>query len=213
MSSRRSQRCPSIGLWPRSCRNGCAWARPGLRFTRSLPGWRIPGGGLFRSPGTVVDRSGAAAAPGRPAAPSAAGCSSDHGRGRRGQRIRHRSCDRGRRSRRPERRTERAGVAAAAVVARGDVDSVVRVPGRAARQALPIAKGGDQGRLTARSGVNTALGASRTWLFFRCRSPGPVATFLLDVGEGALVRRTGRIAPTASRALVPHAAWCMFATA
>ncbi|MFI2740350.1 hypothetical protein [Streptomyces sp. NPDC018711] len=60
-----------------------------------------------------------------------------------------------------------------------------------------------------------ALDASRPRLFFHCRSPGPVAKFLLDASNVALVRRTGRMAPRAPRrpALVPHAAWCVFATA
>ncbi|MEU7008807.1 TspO/MBR family protein [Streptomyces sp. NPDC046332] len=85
----------------------------------------------------------------------------------------------------------------------------------AAGHALGIAKGADQRRLAARFGVNLALNAGWTWLFFRCRSPraGLAATLLLDVSNVALLRRTSRVDPAAARALVPYAAWCAFATA
>ncbi|MGW0117854.1 TspO/MBR family protein [Streptomyces sp. NPDC003327] len=85
----------------------------------------------------------------------------------------------------------------------------------AAGHALGLAKGADRRRLAALFGVNLALNAGWTWLFFGCRSPraGFAATLLLDVGNVALIRRTGRVDPAAARALVPYAAWCAFATA
>src|SRR4051794_6705852 len=63
--------------------------------------------------------------------------------------------------------------------------------------------------------VNLATNAAWTWLFFGRRSVlgGLVGTVALDVSNADLIRRTARYDPAAARALVPYAAWCLFATA
>lgn len=49
----------------------------------------------------------------------------------------------------------------------------------------------------------------------RLRSPkaGLCGTVLLNLSNMELVHRTNRIDPSAARALVPYAGWCLFATA
>ncbi|MEU0398529.1 TspO/MBR family protein [Streptomyces sp. NPDC006208] len=53
------------------------------------------------------------------------------------------------------------------------------------------------------------------WLFFRKQSPaaGLLATLALDVSNVQLIGRVVRADKTAAVALLPYAAWCVFATA
>lgn len=63
--------------------------------------------------------------------------------------------------------------------------------------------------------VNLALNAGWNWMFFRARSPkaGLATTALLDVSNAELIRRAARVDTAAAAALLPYAAWCIFATA
>jgi benzodiazapine receptor len=63
--------------------------------------------------------------------------------------------------------------------------------------------------------VNLATNAAWNWLFFARRSPaaGLAGTLALDLSNADLVRRVGRHDRTAAAALLPYAAWCLFATA
>jgi tryptophan-rich sensory protein len=64
-------------------------------------------------------------------------------------------------------------------------------------------------------GVNLALNAGWTWMFFGLRRPraGLAGTVLLDLSNLELIRRMARTDPRAAAALAPYAAWCVFATA
>jgi benzodiazapine receptor len=64
-------------------------------------------------------------------------------------------------------------------------------------------------------GVNLAANAAWTWMFFARRSTvaGLVGTLALDASNADLIRRTARHDPAAAKALLPYAAWCLFATA
>jgi tryptophan-rich sensory protein len=64
-------------------------------------------------------------------------------------------------------------------------------------------------------GVNLAANAAWNWLFFGRRSVlgGLAGTVALDVSNADLLRRTSRHDRPAARALIPYAAWCLFATA
>jgi benzodiazapine receptor len=64
-------------------------------------------------------------------------------------------------------------------------------------------------------GINLAANAAWTWLFFARRSTraGLAGTLALDVSNADLIRRAARHDPPAARALLPYAAWCLFATA
>ncbi|MFF8507839.1 TspO/MBR family protein [Streptomyces sp. NPDC015492] len=80
------------------------------------------------------------------------------------------------------------------------------------------ALGGDEGQgrsIAARFGVNLALNAGWTWLFFGRHSPRAAlaGTVLLDLSNAELIRRLARTDRVAARALVPYALWCAFATA
>lgn len=75
---------------------------------------------------------------------------------------------------------------------------------------------GKQRRALAPSlGLNLTLNTAWNWLFFRRRSTaaGVAGTVLLDVSNADLIRRTARADRTAATALLPYAAWCLFATA
>ncbi|MER5961386.1 TspO/MBR family protein [Streptomyces sp. NPDC002057] len=82
-------------------------------------------------------------------------------------------------------------------------------------RALDRARGRDRRGVAAGLGVDLALNAGWTWLFFGCRSPraGAVGTLLLNAANVELIRRVGRADAAAGRALLPYAAWCVFATA
>ena len=71
-----------------------------------------------------------------------------------------------------------------------------------------------RGLLTA-YGVNLAANVAWSWMFFARRSTlaGLAGTLALDVSNADLLRRTTRDDPAAARALLPYAAWCVFATA
>jgi tryptophan-rich sensory protein len=81
--------------------------------------------------------------------------------------------------------------------------------------ALGRTRGPERARVAADFGVNLALNAGWTWLFYRCRSTraGLAGTLALDLSNASLLRRTARVDPTAARALIPYTAWCAFATA
>ncbi|MFH7594434.1 TspO/MBR family protein [Streptomyces racemochromogenes] len=85
----------------------------------------------------------------------------------------------------------------------------------AAGHALGRSRGRERAGTALAFGVNLALNAGWTWLFFRRRSPGAAlaGTLALDLSNAALIRRTARTDPVAARALLPYAAWCVFATA
>ncbi|MER7911253.1 TspO/MBR family protein [Streptomyces sp. NPDC096068] len=80
---------------------------------------------------------------------------------------------------------------------------------------LARARGARRTALAASLGADLVLNAAWNHLFFRRRSPwaGVVGTVLLDVGNVRLLRRTYAVDRTAGRALLPYAAWCLFATA
>ncbi|MFJ4868916.1 TspO/MBR family protein [Streptomyces sp. NPDC088757] len=80
---------------------------------------------------------------------------------------------------------------------------------------LARARGPRRTALAASLGVDLVLNAAWNHLFFRRRSPwaGVVGTALLDVANVRLLRRTTAVDRTAGRALLPYAAWCLFATA
>ncbi|MFI5640235.1 TspO/MBR family protein [Streptomyces goshikiensis] len=86
----------------------------------------------------------------------------------------------------------------------------------AAGHALDRAEGRSERRgLAVALGVNLALNAAWSRLFFGLRSPraGLAGTLLLDASNVRLLRRVHRIDPVAGRALIPYVAWCAFATA
>jgi benzodiazapine receptor len=64
-------------------------------------------------------------------------------------------------------------------------------------------------------GVNLAANAAWSWLFFARRSTlaGLAGTLMLDASNADLLRRTARHDRAAAAALLPYAAWCLFATA
>ncbi|GLW73841.1 TspO and MBR-like protein [Kitasatospora phosalacinea] len=84
-----------------------------------------------------------------------------------------------------------------------------------AGHALGRTRGRERAALAAAYGTNLTLNAGWTWLFFGLRSPaaGTAGCLLLDADTLHLIRRTARHDPAAATALVPYAAWCLFATA
>ncbi|MEU4238534.1 TspO/MBR family protein [Actinoplanes sp. NPDC026619] len=64
-------------------------------------------------------------------------------------------------------------------------------------------------------GTNLAANAAWNWLFFGRRSVlgGLAGTLALDASNADLIRRTAKHDTVAAKALVPYAAWCLFATA
>jgi len=82
-------------------------------------------------------------------------------------------------------------------------------------RALLRARGRGRRALAAGLGVNVALNAAWSQLFFGLRSTkaGLVGTVLLDISNADLIRRTAAVDPVAAGALVPYGAWCAFATA
>ena len=76
-------------------------------------------------------------------------------------------------------------------------------------------RGRDRRELLAAYAVNLATNAAWSWLFFgrRLVVAGLAGTLALDASNADLLRRTARSDPAAARALVPYAAWCVFATA
>ncbi|MFD9472021.1 TspO/MBR family protein [Streptomyces goshikiensis] len=85
----------------------------------------------------------------------------------------------------------------------------------AAGRALHRAEGPERRGLAVALGVNLALNAAWSWLFFARRSPraGLAGTLLLDASNVRLLRQMHRIDPAAGLALTPYVAWCAFATA
>ncbi|OKI51999.1 TspO/MBR family protein [Streptomyces sp. MJM1172] len=85
----------------------------------------------------------------------------------------------------------------------------------AAGRALHRAGGPERRGLALALGVNLALNAAWSRLFFARRSPraGLAGTLLLDASNVQLLRRVHRVDPVAGRALIPYVAWCAFATA
>ena len=63
-------------------------------------------------------------------------------------------------------------------------------------------------------GVNLAVNAAWSWVFFRGHRLGPAVGVagVLALSSGDLVRRTARVSPTAAAALAPYPVWCGFAT-
>ncbi|GAA4876769.1 TspO/MBR family protein [Kitasatospora terrestris] len=82
-------------------------------------------------------------------------------------------------------------------------------------RALARADGARRRHYAFSLGVNLAVNASWSWLFFRFHRPWAAAasTLLLDISNADLVRRSARIDATAARVLVPYATWSLFATA
>ncbi|MFB7037392.1 MULTISPECIES: TspO/MBR family protein [unclassified Streptomyces] len=80
---------------------------------------------------------------------------------------------------------------------------------------LSRARGTRRTALAATLGADLVLNAAWNHLFFRRRSPwaGVAGTVLLDVCNVRLLRRTAAVDRRAAGALVPYAAWCLFATA
>jgi benzodiazapine receptor len=76
-------------------------------------------------------------------------------------------------------------------------------------------RGRERRELLTAYAVNLAANAGWNWLFFNRRSvlAGLAGTLALDASNADLIRRTARHDPAAARALVPYAAWCLFATA
>lgn len=85
----------------------------------------------------------------------------------------------------------------------------------AAGHALTKAEGGQKRALAGSLAANLALNTAWNWVFFHARSPkaGLATTALLDASNAELIRRTARTDATAAAALLPYAAWCLFATA
>lgn len=83
-----------------------------------------------------------------------------------------------------------------------------------------IARLGDEGRvreqrsLIAALGLNLALNAGWSWLFFRFHRPWVAAAecAVLTASSADLVRRVGAADRRAGIALAPYPAWCGFAT-
>jgi benzodiazapine receptor len=73
----------------------------------------------------------------------------------------------------------------------------------------------ERGASATALGVNLALNAGWTWIFFRARRPGwaTVEAGALDASTIDLVRRAWRVDRTAALLLVPYAVWTGFATA
>ena len=63
-------------------------------------------------------------------------------------------------------------------------------------------------------GVNLALNASWSWLFFKAHKLGPsaFAAGALALSSADLVRRTSQVNSKAGLALTPYPLWCTFAT-
>jgi tryptophan-rich sensory protein len=76
-------------------------------------------------------------------------------------------------------------------------------------------RGRDRRDLLTAYGLNLAANAAWSRLFFARRNTlaGLAGTLALDVSNADLLRRVNRHDPAAARALVPYAAWCVFATA
>jgi benzodiazapine receptor len=76
-------------------------------------------------------------------------------------------------------------------------------------------RGSDRREVLTAFAVNLTANAAWTWLFFGRRSVlgGLAGTVALDLSNADLIRRTARHDRTAAAALVPYAAWCIFATA
>lgn len=72
----------------------------------------------------------------------------------------------------------------------------------------------EQQRLAVALGVNLALNAGWTWLFFRAHRPWLAAAecVVLTVSSVDLARRVGRTDKRLGWALAPYPAWCAFAT-
>ncbi|MER6630925.1 TspO/MBR family protein [Streptomyces sp. NPDC000987] len=89
--------------------------------------------------------------------------------------------------------------------------SVAAASGRALLRARPE----QRRRLIGSLAGNLVLNAGWNWLFFGCRSTraGLAGTLLLDASNVHLIRRTAAADRPAARALLPYAAWCVFATA
>jgi len=70
-------------------------------------------------------------------------------------------------------------------------------------------------RLIGALGVNLALNAGWSWLFFRYHRPWVAAAecAVLTASSADLVRRVGSVDRRAGIALAPYPAWCGFATA
>lgn len=81
-------------------------------------------------------------------------------------------------------------------------------------RALRRARGRERGRLAASVGVNLAVNAAWTWMFFGRRSPvaGLVGALVLEASDIQLLRRVARTDRTAAAWLAPYAGWCAFAT-
>ncbi|PWK64427.1 tryptophan-rich sensory protein [Streptomyces sp. CG 926] len=84
-----------------------------------------------------------------------------------------------------------------------------------AGRGLHRTRGRERALLAADLAANLVLNAAWNHLFFRRRSPraGLTCTLLLDVSNAHLVRRLAATDRSAATALVPYAAWCLFATA
>jgi translocator protein len=82
-------------------------------------------------------------------------------------------------------------------------------------RALAKAEKEERPALAGSLAVNLALNAGWNWVFFRARSlkAGLATTALLDASNAELIRRTARVDTGAAAALLPYAAWCIFATA
>jgi tryptophan-rich sensory protein len=76
-------------------------------------------------------------------------------------------------------------------------------------------RGGARREVLTAYGVNLAANAAWNWLFFGRRSVlgGLAGTVALDASNADLIRRTARHDRAAAAALIPYAAWCLFATA
>jgi benzodiazapine receptor len=76
-------------------------------------------------------------------------------------------------------------------------------------------RGAARRELLTAYGINLAANAAWSYLFFGRRSTlgGLAGTLALDASNADLVRRANRHDPVAARALLPYAAWCVFATA
>jgi benzodiazapine receptor len=76
-------------------------------------------------------------------------------------------------------------------------------------------RGAARRELLTAYGINLAANVAWSYLFFGRRSTlgGLAGTLALDAGNADLVRRANSHDPVAARALLPYAAWCVFATA
>ncbi len=70
-------------------------------------------------------------------------------------------------------------------------------------------------RLIGALGINLALNAGWSWLFFRFHRPWVAAaeSAVLTLSSADLVRRVGAVERRAGIALAPYPVWCAFATA